>query len=152
MDAWIGVVGVVAGVVLGLFGTAVIERWRHSYIRKDARTDRQAATLREAQEAYAEFVHAWTPLADQIAQGKPVTMVDPDVLTGLPGLTHRRIAAVIERIHIESIREGLNQLVVSVVTSVADGKVNAATVDAWTALGSELNADIGTELRKLEAQ
>jgi hypothetical protein len=96
-------------------------------------------------------VHAWTPLADQIAQGKPVTMVDPDVLTGLAGLTHRRIAAVIERIHIESIRQGLNQLVVSVVTSVTDGQVNVATVEKWTALGSQLNAEIGTELRKLEA-
>jgi hypothetical protein len=144
--------GVVVGAVLGIAGTALTERWRHSYIRNDARSDRYAATLREALEAYAEFVHAWTPLADQIAQGKPVTMVDPDVLTGLPGLTHRRIAAVIERIHIESIRQGLNQLVVSVVTSVADGKVNVATIDAWTVLGSQLNADIGSELRKLEAQ
>lgn len=48
MDAWIGVVGVIARVIIGSFGNAALERWRHSYIRKDARTDRQAATLRAA--------------------------------------------------------------------------------------------------------
>src|SRR5439155_9742411 len=70
-------VGVGLGAVLGFVGTAVAERWRHSYIRNDARTDRQAATLREALEAHTEFVHAWTPLANQIAKGMPVTMLDP---------------------------------------------------------------------------
>jgi hypothetical protein len=47
--------GVVIGAVLGVAGTALTERWRHSYIRRDARIDRQTATLREALEAYTEF-------------------------------------------------------------------------------------------------
>jgi hypothetical protein len=141
-----------AGVVIGLAGTLLIARWNHSDIRKDARTDRQAATLHEALQAYPEFVHAWTPVANQIAKGTPVTMLDPSVLTGPPGIAHRRIAAVIERIHIDSLRQGLNDLVVSVVTSVVEGHVNVAMIEAWTALGSQLNEDIGTELRKLEAQ
>jgi hypothetical protein len=50
--------GVVIGAVLGIAGTALTERWRHSYIRRDARIDRQAATLREAMDAYTQFVLA----------------------------------------------------------------------------------------------
>lgn len=148
MDAWIGVVGVIAGVVLGLFG----ERWRHSYIRNDASTDRQAATLREALDAYTAFVLAWAPLSFEVAQGKPVDMRDPSVVGGPPGLTHQRLAAVNERIHIESIRLRMGELVARVVMAVANGKVTAATVEANAAFGTQVAADIGTELRKLEAQ
>lgn len=77
MDAWIGVVVVIAGVALGLFGNAAMERWRHSYIRKDARADRYAATLREAQAAIGDFMLAWSPLIWQAAQGNPADLLDP---------------------------------------------------------------------------
>jgi len=51
--------GVALGAVLGFVFTTVRERWQHSDIRKDARADRQAATLHEAMDAYTEFVLAW---------------------------------------------------------------------------------------------
>jgi hypothetical protein len=38
-----------------------------------------------------------------------------------------------------------------VVRPVADGKVTAALIDANMTLGTQVAADIGTELRKLEA-
>lgn len=153
MDAWIGVVGVVAGVALGLFGNAALERWRHSYIRKDARTDRQAATLREALDAYTDFVLAWSPVLNQIAKGETVDTLDPTIIAGPPGQTHRRLTAVIERIHIESIRHRLGELVDTVVgAAVTGGPVTAASVDAFNELGTNVAADIGSELRKLEAQ
>lgn len=152
MDPWIGVVGVIAGVALGLFGNAAMERWRHSYIRRDARIDRQAATLREALEAYTEFVIAWSSVSYQVATGQTVNMRDPAIVTGPPALTHRRLVAVTERVHIESIRLRMGDLVDSVVRSVADGKVTAASIDANATLGTQVAADIGTELRKLEAQ
>ncbi len=145
-------VGVALGAVLGVAGTAVVERWRHSYIRKDARIDRQAATLREALDAYTEFVLAWSQPANKIALGGKVDMLDPAIVAGPPGLTHRRLVAVNERVHIESIRGRLHQLVGNVVTSVADGKVTAVTIDVNAALGTQVAKDIGTELRKLGAQ
>ncbi len=152
MDAWIGVVGVIAGVALGLFGNAAMERWRHSYIRRDARIDRQAATLREALDAYTEFVIAWSPVSYQVATGKTIDMRDPAIVAGPPALTHRKLVAVTERVHIASIRLRLGDLIDRVVRSVADGKVTAASIDANAALGTQVAADIGTELRNLEAQ
>jgi hypothetical protein len=104
-------IGVVLGAVLGVAGTAVVERWRHSYIRNDARTDRQAATLREALDAYTDFVLAWSPVLNQIAMGETVDALDPVIIAGTPGQTHRKLTAVIERIHIESIRQRLGELV-----------------------------------------
>jgi hypothetical protein len=144
--------GVALGAVLGLVTNAVIERWRHSYIRKDARTDRYAATLREALTAYTEFVLAWAEPANKVANGGTVDMLDPAIVAGPPAQTHQRLAAVNERIHIESIRYRLDQLVGRVVMSVAEGKVTSATIAAHEALGTQVAADIGVELRKLEAQ
>jgi hypothetical protein len=152
MEAWIGVVGVIAGVALGLFGTAAMERWRHSYIRNDARTDRQAATLREALDAYMEFVLAWSPATNEVAQGGAVNILDTAIIAGPPGIAHRRLTAVIERIHIESVRNRLGELVESVVTSVANGTATSASVEAAGVMGTQVAADIGTELRKLEDQ
>jgi hypothetical protein len=143
---------VIAGVAMGLFGTAAMERWRHSYIRNDARTDRQAATLREALDAYTEFVLAWATPANKILLGGTVDMLDPAIVAGPPGLTHRRLVAVTERIHIDSIRRRLHELVGGVVMSVIDGKVTAITIDVNAELGTQLAKDIGSELRKLEAQ
>lgn len=140
------------GVALGWLGNAALERWRHSYIRNDARIDRQAATLREALDAYTEFVIAWSPVSYQVATGKTVNMRDPAIVAGPPALTHRRVVAVTERVHIESIRLRLGDLIDRVVRSVADGKVTGASIDANAALGTQVAADIGTELRKLEAQ
>lgn len=152
MDAWIGVVGVSIGAVIGLFGNAAVERWRRTSIRKDARTDRQAATLREALDVYTEFVLAWAPLANRIALGGTVDIRDADVVAGPPGQTHRRLVAVTERVHIESIRYRLGQFTESVVVPVANNKVTATMIDANATLGTEVAADIGTELRRLEAQ
>jgi len=152
MDAWIGVVGVIAGVALGLFGNAALERWRHWYTRKDARTDRQAATLREALDAYATFVLAWSPVMGEIAHGGTVDMLDAAIIGGPPGISHLRLTVVIERIHIEPIRLRLGGLVDTVMTHIANGAVTAAFVNEAGELGAQLAADIGTELRKLEAQ
>src|SRR5437870_5761119 len=113
--------GVVIGAVLGIAGTALTERWRHSYIRRDARTDRQAATLREALEAYTAFVLAWSPVLNQIAKGETVDALHPSIIEGAPGQTHRRLTAVIERIHIESIRHRLGELVDSLVGAAVTG-------------------------------
>jgi hypothetical protein len=151
-DGAYALVGVALGAALGVAGTAVVERWRHSYIRKDARTDRQAATLREALDAYTEFVIAWSPVSYQVATGKTVDMRDPAIVAGPPALAHRRLVAVTERVHIESIRHRLATLIDNVVRSVADGKVSPTTIDANAALGTQVAADIGSELRKLEAQ
>jgi len=144
--------GVALGSVLGLVTNAVIERWRHSYIRRDVRTDRYAATLREALDAYTEFVIAWSPVSYEVATGKTVNMRDPAIVAGPPALTHRRLVAVTERVHSESIRLRLGDLIDRVVRSVADGKVTAATIDANAVFGTQVAADIGTELRELEAQ
>jgi len=145
--------GVVIGAVLGVAGSAITERWRHSYVRRDARIDRQAATLREVLDAYTDFVLAWSPVLDQIAHGEPVDMLDPAIIAGPPGQTHRRLTAVLERIHVESIRHRLGELVDTVVGSaVAEGRVTAASIEAAGLFGTQVAADIGTELRKLEAQ
>jgi hypothetical protein len=152
MDAWIGVVGAIAGVALGLFGTAALERWRHSYIRRDARTDRQAATLREALDAYTAFLLAWSPVMRQVALGGTVEMIDPAIVAGPPGQTHQKLTAVTERIHVESIRLRMGDFIDRVVRPVAEGKITAAMIDANADFGTQVAADIGTELRKLEAQ
>ncbi len=144
--------GVALGAVLGVAGTVLAERWRHSDIRKDARTDRQAATLREALDTYTEFVRVWGAVSNTIANGGTVNMLDPAILTGPPGQTHSRMVAVTERIHVESIRDRLHQVVTNVVTAVANGKLTAAMIGANMTLGTQVAADIGTELRKLEAQ
>lgn len=140
------------GVAIGLAGTALIERWRHSYVRKDARTDRQAATLRVALDAYSEFVLAWSALSNKVALGGKVDILDPAVVAGPPGQTHRRLVGVTERVHVESIRLRLGDLIARVVTPVADGKLTADAIAANTKLGTEVAADIGAELRRLEAQ
>ena len=67
--------------------------------------------------------------------------------------TPKKADAVIERIHIESIRHRLGELVDTVVgAAVTGGPVTAASVDAFNELGTNVAADIGSELRKLEAQ
>lgn len=152
MDAWIGVVGVIAGVALGLFGTAAMERWRHSYIRRDARTDRQAATLREALDAYTTFLLAWSPVMSEIAHGGTVDMLDPAIIAGPPGISHQRLTAVTERVHIEAIRLRLGEFIETVMTYIASGMVTAASIEAAGNIGTQIAVDIGTELRKLEAQ
>jgi hypothetical protein len=78
-------------------------------------------------------------------------MRDRSVVGGAPGRTHQRLTAVTERIHIESIRLRMGELVERVVMAVANGTVTAATIDANMAFGTQVAADIGTELRKLEA-
>jgi len=152
-EGFFALAGVVIGAVLGIAGTALTERWRHSYIRNDARADRYAATMREALDAYTEFVLAWSPVLNQIAKGETLDALDPSIIAGLPGQTHRRLTAVIERIHIESIRHRLGELVDTVVGAAVTGSpVTAASVDAFNELGTNVAADIGAELRKLEAQ
>jgi hypothetical protein len=79
-------------------------------------------------------------------------MRDSAIVAGLPALKPRRLVAVTERVHIESIRLRLGDLIDRVVRSVADGKVTAASIDANAALGTQVAAAIGTELRKLEAE
>lgn len=144
--------GVALGAVLGLVTNAVIERWRHSYIRRAARNDRYAATLREALDIYTEFVLAWSPLANKVALGGTVDILDPAIVAGPPAKTHRRLVAVTERVHIESIRHRLGELIERVVVPVANNKVTATMIDSNATFGTEVAADIGTELRKLEAQ
>jgi hypothetical protein len=144
--------GVLLGAVLGVAGTAGLERWRHSYLRRDARIDRQAATLREALDAYTAFVLAWSQPANKIALGGTVDVLDPTIVAGPPGQTHQKLTAVTERIHVESIRLRMGDFIDRVVTPVADGKITAARIDANAAFGTQVAADIGTELRKLEAQ
>src|SRR5438132_10025286 len=151
MDAWIGVIGVLAGVALGLFGNAAMERWRHSYIRKDARIDRQAATLREALDTYTAFVLAWSKPANKIALGGTVNMLDPTIVAGPPGQTHQELTAVTERIHVESIRLRMGDFIDRMVRPVADGNVTATMIDANMALGTQVAADIGADLIRLEA-
>jgi hypothetical protein len=129
-----------------------MERWRHSYIRRDARTDRQAATLREALDACTTFVLAWLPVMSEIAQGGTVDMLDAAIIGGPPGISHQRLTAVAERVHIDSIRERLGELVETFMTHIANRMVTAASLEAAGLLGTQVAADIGTELRKLEAQ
>jgi hypothetical protein len=143
--------GVVIGAVLGIAGTALTERWRHSYIRRDARIDRQAATLREALDAYTEFVLAWSQPANTIALGGTVDILDPAVISGRPGASHQRLTAVIERVHIEPIRLRLGVFIETVMASIANGTVTAASIEAAGEMGTQVAADIGTEIRKLEA-
>ena len=45
----------------------------------------------------------------------------------------------------------MGELVARVVMAVANGTVTAATIDANAAFGTQVAADIGSELRKLEA-
>jgi len=144
--------GVALGAVLGLVTNAVIERWRHSYIRRDARIDRQAATLREALEGYTDFMLAWSLYQNRVATGKKVDILDPTIVAGAPGLTHKKLVAVNERIHIESIRHRMGLFIESVVIPVQQGTVTADSIDATGVVGTQLAVDIGTELRKLEAQ
>lgn len=147
-------VGVVIGAVLGIAGTALTERWRHSYIRNDARADRQAATLREALSAYAAFIHAWAPVLNQMAKGAKVDILAPEFVAGPPGETQRGLVAVTQRIHIESLRHRLSQVIDMVAEAAVRGgrDVNVAWMGALDELGTKVAADIGTELRKLEAE
>lgn len=144
--------GVVIGAVLGIAGTALTERWRHSYIRNDARTDRQAATLRDALDAYTAFILAWSTPANTIAHGGHIDLLDETIIAGPPAVTHQRLSAVAERVHVESIRLGLGQFIDTFMTHIANGTVTLASINASGEMGTRIVADIGTELRRLEAQ
>jgi hypothetical protein len=152
VDAWIGVVGVIAGVALGLCGNAAMERWRHSYIRNDARTDRQAATLREAQVAIGDFMLAWSPLTWQAAQGNPPNLLDPANSGGPPGVSHRKLLAVAERVSVEAIRDKMHKLAADEMALAKALPQNPQDYVAVGDLQNELITDIGTELRRLEAE
>ena len=144
--------GAALGAVIGFVGTAVTQRWRHSYVRRDARADRQAATLREALDAYTAFLLAWSPVMSQVALGGTVEMIDPAIVAGPPGQTHQKLTVVTERIHVEAIRLRMGDFIDRMVRPVAEGKMTAAMIDANTDFGTKVAADIGVELRKLEAQ
>jgi hypothetical protein len=144
--------GVALGAILGLVTNALIERWRHSYIRNDARTDRRAATLREALDGYNDFMLAWALYQNRVATGTKVDLLDPAIVAGAPGITHKKLVAVNERIHIESIRHRVGLFIESVVVPVQNGTVTAKSIDVTGVMGTQLGVDIGTELRRLEAQ
>src|SRR5205814_8999576 len=101
---------------------------------------------------YADFVLAWSPVMNQIAHGGTIDLLDPAIIAGPPGISHQRLVAVTERVHIESIRLRLGGLVESVMTSIANGTVTAASIESAGELGTVIGADIGTELRTPEAQ
>ena len=141
-----------AGVLIGLMGAAVTERWRHSYVRRDARIDRQAATLREALDTYTEFIVAWSTPANTIAHGGTIDLLDPTIVAGPPAITNQHLSAVTERIHVESIRLRLGEFIDTFMTTIANGTVTLESIKASGEMGTRIAADIGTELRKLEAQ
>lgn len=143
--------GVVIGAVLGIAGTALTERWRHSYIRNDARTDRYAATLREALDAYTAFVLAWSEPGNTIAHGGHIDLLNPAIVAGPPGISHQRLSAVAERVHIESIRLRLGEFIETFMTHIANNTVTLASIQASGEMGSGIVADISTELRRLES-
>ena len=77
---------------------------------------RYAATMREAMDAYTAFVLAWSTPANTVAHGGTVDMLDVAIINGAPGITHQRLAAVAERVHIESIRLRLSELIETFMT------------------------------------
>src|SRR5258708_5663009 len=98
------------GVALGWLGNAALERWRHSYIRTDARIDRQAATLRDAQAAIGDFMLAWSPLTSATALGNPPNLLAAAISGGPPGISYRNLLTVAERVHVEAIRDKMPKL------------------------------------------
>ncbi len=144
-------IGVVIGAALGVAGTALTERWSHSYVRNDARTDRRAATLREAQDAIGDFMLAWSPLTWATAQGNPPNLLDAAVSGGPPGVSHRRLVAVAERIHVEAIRDNMHKLAADEMALARALPQNPLAYAAVGDLQTELITEIGAELRRLEA-
>jgi len=140
------------GVALGFFGNAAIERWRRSAVRKDARTDRQAATLREAQGAIGDFMLAWSPLTWATPQGNPPNLLDAAVSSGPPGISHRALLTVAERVHIEAIRDKMHQFASDEMALARALPQNPQNTSPSPILQNQLITEIGTELRKLEAQ
>jgi hypothetical protein len=140
------------GVALGWLGNAALERWRRSGVRTDARTDRQAATLREAQVAIGDFMLAWSPLTWATAQGNPPNLLDAAVSGGPPGISHRRLPMIAERVHVEPIRDKMHKLATDEMALARALPDDPQEYVAVADLQDELITGIGAELRKLEAR
>jgi len=107
MPFGLGLIGL-AGVALGLIGTAALEWVRRTASRRDAANERQAAVLREIQEVLDDFNRKWTALLDDVAEGK--ADLSTLSLTSDPSLVLSRYMVLTRRVTDDILRRELQEV------------------------------------------
>src|SRR5947209_8541826 len=102
-----GLIGL-GGVALGIVGTALLESVTRTAARRDAAKERQAALLREVQEALDEFNREWTDLIGYIAQGK-ASLATLEV-SSKPSLAMSRYRLLTRRVTDDTLRKDLESV------------------------------------------
>lgn len=98
-------IGTLAGVIVTFLGNAILETERRTASRRDAAVDREAANLRDLQDAVSEFALVWGPIVTATIQGgAPFNPMAPANASGRPGATFSRLASLAHRTQVEAIR------------------------------------------------
>jgi hypothetical protein len=104
--AWFALFGVLAGVVVTFLGNALLQNEQRTAVRRDAAVDREAANLRDLQEAVTEFARVWGPIMTTVIQGgPPFDPMDPANADGRPGETFGRVDYLAHRAQVQGIRD-----------------------------------------------
>lgn len=103
--AWFALFGTLAGVIATFLGSALLQNEQRTATRRDAAADREAANLRDLQEAVTGFARVWGPIVHSrllgAAQFDPMNPANAD---GRPGETYGRVLFLAHRTQNENIR------------------------------------------------
>jgi hypothetical protein len=103
--AWFALIGSFGGAAIAFLGNAFLEARRRGAVRRDAAGEREAANLRDLQDAISDFATVWGPiLANVLTTGTTFNAMDPANADGRPGATYNRLMAVAHRIQFEATR------------------------------------------------
>lgn len=104
--AWFALIGTLAGVAVTFLGNALLQNEQRTAVRRDAAADREAANLRDLQEAVSDFALVWGPIVAKVLQGDaPFDPMDPANADGRPGETYGRVLFLAHRAQNQTIRD-----------------------------------------------
>jgi hypothetical protein len=132
-----------AGVALGLVGTAWLEQVRRTASRRDAAHERQAALLRELQEALEDFNREWTDLIMDIAQGK--AHLATVAVDSKPALALSRYRVLSRRVIDDRLRqdvESISELAVNFAIAQYMGDISGPVAMVQDRLGAALRREL----------
>ena len=86
-------------------GNAILESGQRTGSRRDAAIDREAANLRNLQDAISEFALVWGPIMTGVLNGGPkFNPSNPADAGGPPGSTYSRMMSLAHRAQVDGIR------------------------------------------------
>jgi len=147
--AWFALIGTIAGVTVTFLGNALLQTEQRTAVRRDAAADREAANLRDLQEAVSDFALVWGPILATVLQGgAPFNPMAPANANGRPGETYGRVLFLAHRAQVPNIRDQAHDWIGREFLFVRTGNLVQIVNIAQQRL--DLDAAIAVRIRELE--